>query len=77
MTDKWIQHAVKRPGRVHRYIAREYGEDCIDDDGDIKMSCLNEAIEDVREECEERHTEQCLSLLRALELAKRLKEMHK
>jgi len=77
MTDKWIQHAVKRPGRVHRYIAREYGEDCFDEDGDIKMSCLNEAIADVREECEEHHTEQCVSLLRALELAKRLKEMHK
>jgi hypothetical protein len=41
------------------------------------MSCLNEAINDVREECEERETEECLSLLRALELAKRLKEMHK
>ena len=77
MTDKWIQHAVKRPGRVHRYIAREYGEDCFDEDGDIKMSCLNEAIQDLKEECEERETEECLSLLRALELAKRLKEMHK
>ena len=77
MTDKWIRHAVKRPGRVHRYIAREYGEDCFDEDGDIKMSCLNEAIQDVKEECEERKTEDCLNLLRALELAKRLKEMHK
>ena len=74
--DKWIQHAIKHPGRVRRYIMHEYGEDCFTEDGDIKMSCLNQAIEDVREECEERHTEQCLSLLRALELAKRLKEMH-
>jgi hypothetical protein len=76
MTDNWIQHAIKHPGRVRRYIAREYGEDCFTEDGDIKMSCLDEAINDVKEECEERHTEQCLSLLRALELAKRLKEMH-
>ena len=72
----WEEKAIKHPGRVHRYIAREYGEDCFDENGDIKMSCLDEAIEDVKEECEERHTEQCLSLLRALELAKTLKRMH-
>ena len=76
MADEWIQKAIKHPGRVRRYIAREYGEDCFTEDGDIKMSCLNEAIEDVKEECEEHHTEQCVSLLRALYLAKRLKEMH-
>ena len=76
MADEWIQKAIKHPGRVRRYIAREYGEDCFTEDGDIKMSCLDEAIEDVKEECEERHTEQCESLLRALYLAKRLKEMH-
>ncbi len=72
----WEEKAVKHPGRVRRYIEREYGEDCFDENGDIKMSCLDEAIDDVREECEEHHTEQCISLLRALELAKRFKQMH-
>jgi hypothetical protein len=76
MTDKWIQQGIKHTGRVHKYIMREYGEDCFTKDGNIKMSCLDEAIQDVKQECEERETEQCLSLLRALELAKRLKQMH-
>jgi len=76
MANDWEEKAIKHPGRVHRYIAREYGEDCFTEDGTIKERCLDEAIEDVKEECEERHTEQCESLLRALYLAKRLKEMH-
>ncbi len=71
----WIRRAVKHPGRVHRYIMREYGEDCFDEDGSIKMRCLDEAIEDVRARCEEHHTEECVSLLRALELARALKKM--
>jgi len=41
------------------------------------MSCLDEAIEDVRARCEEHHTEECVSLLRALELARTLKKMHR
>ncbi len=40
----WEEKAVKHPGRVRRYIEREYGEDCFDENGDIKMSCLDEAI---------------------------------
>lgn len=77
MGDNWIQKAVKHKGRVHRYIMREYGEDCFKEDGTIKMRCLEEAIEDVKARCEEHRTEQCLSLLRALYLARTLKKMHK
>jgi hypothetical protein len=74
MTD-WLSKAIKRPGRVHLYIMREYGEDCFDENGDIKMSCLDEAIEDVRARCQEHRTEECVSLLRALELARTFKKM--
>lgn len=60
-----------KPSRVHRYIEKEYGRDCFQLDGRIKEECVDEAIDDLREECEEHRTEKCESLLRALQLAKR------
>lgn len=67
---KWIQKAIKRPNRVHKYIARVYGNKAFKRNGTIKMQYLNQAIERAKRE-------RNISLLRALVLAKRLKRMHK
>jgi hypothetical protein len=56
---EWIQDAIKRPGRVRKYLGVPEGED-------IPMSKLNEAIEKVKDTGNK-------SLLSALLLAKRLK----
>jgi len=63
LAKKWIQDAIKRPGRVHKYLGIPEGDD-------IPMSKINEAIEKVKGTGNK-------SLLSALQLAKRLKKMHK
>jgi hypothetical protein len=60
---KWIQDAIKRPGRVRDYLGVPAGED-------IPGSKLDAAIAKVKKEGNK-------SLLSALLLAKRLKKMHK
>ncbi len=35
--DEWIQKAIKRKGRAHRYLARLYGRKAFTKDGDIKI----------------------------------------
>lgn len=69
-SENWIQEAIKHPGRVHKYLAREFGEKAFTKDGKIKMKYLNKAIKKAREEGN-------VSLEKALLLAKRLKEMSK
>jgi hypothetical protein len=59
LAKKWIQEAIKRPGRVRAYLGIPTGED-------IPMPKLNEAIEKVKKTGNK-------SLLSALLLAKRLK----
>jgi hypothetical protein len=61
LAKKWIQDAIKRPGRVREYLGVPEGKD-------IPMSKLDSAIEKVK------NTEN-KSLLSALLLAKRLKRM--
>lgn len=63
LAEKWIQDAIKRPGRVHKYLG-------IPESEDIPAAKLDEAIEKVKDTGNK-------SLLSALLLAKRLKGMAK
>jgi hypothetical protein len=74
--DDWIQKAIKRKGRAHRYLARLYGRKAFTHDGDIKMEYLMKAIRHVKRTYP-KGSEERKSLLSALYLAKRLKRMHK
>ena len=76
MTRKWIQHAIKRKGRAHKYLERLYGRKAFTRDGDIKVEYLDKAIKHVKKEYP-KGSEERKSLLSALYLAKRLKRMRK
>lgn len=62
----YIRTAIRRPGRVHKYLMREFGNKAFDNKGKIKSTYLNKAIRIVKKEND-------LSLERALKLAKTLK----
>lgn len=70
MGEKFIQGSIKHPGRVHRYIMREFGEGAFTKKGTIKPGFLDKAIERAKRNKE-------LSLERALNEAKTLKELSK
>ncbi len=74
--DEWIQKAIKRKGRAHKYLMRLYGRKAFDRKGDIKMEYLNKAIRHVKR-VYPKGSEERKSLLSALYLAKRLKRMHR
>ncbi len=74
--DEWIQKAIKRKGRAHRYLLRLYGRKAFTRDGDIKIEYLNKAIRHVKR-IYPKGSEERKSLLSMLYLAKRLKRMHK
>ncbi len=74
--DRWIQKAIKRKGRAHKYLMRLYGRKAFDRKGDIKMEYLNKAIRHVKR-VYPKGSEERKSLLSALYLAKRLKRMHR
>ena len=74
--DEWIQKAIKRKGRVHRYLMRLYGKRAFTKDGDIKTEYINKAIRHVKKTYP-KGSEKRKSLLSALYLARRLKRMHK
>ncbi|AEA46695.1 hypothetical protein [Archaeoglobus veneficus] len=65
---KWIQKAIKRPGRVERYIKRVYGDKAFNKDGTIKMKYLNMA----EKRAEKKGND---SLADAIRLAKTLKRL--
>lgn len=71
----WIQKAIKRKGRVRKYLKRLYGKKAFTRSGDIKMSYINKAIAHVKKAKMPKDKKK--SLLSALILAKRLKRMHK
>ena len=60
----WIQEAIKRPGRVRKYLKRKYGKKAFTKDGDIKVSYIRKALKTARDP----------SLKAALRLAIRLKK---
>jgi len=62
----WIQRAIKRPGRVKKYLLRIYGRKALTKSGEIKHSYLLKAIRRVKRRGKN------TSLLRALYLAKNL-----
>jgi len=50
MTEKkWIQDAVKKPGRVTRYLRQKYGDAAFTKDGKIKLAYIRKAIADCRD----------------------------
>jgi hypothetical protein len=40
--NRWIQEAVKRPGRLRRYVARVYGQEGFTRRGTIRVEVLRE-----------------------------------
>ena len=66
-TKKWIQAAIKRPGRTKAYLRRKFGAKAFTKDGRIKTTYLNKAIQAAKKQGNR-------SLLSALILAKRLKK---
>jgi hypothetical protein len=66
-TKFWIQRAVKRPGRVRRYMKRKYGKRAFTKSGEIKMSYLRRAAKETKNR----------SLRSALLLAIRLKRIRR
>ena len=65
--EKFIQGAIQHPGRVHRYLEREYGPEAFKPDGTIKAEYLDKAETKTKEAGN-------VSLERAIILAKRLKK---
>jgi hypothetical protein len=43
MATKFLKRAIQRPGRVHRYLIKEYGGEAFRKDGTIKEEYLNRA----------------------------------
>jgi len=71
---RWIQRAIRRPGRVRRYMMRKYGRKAFTKSGEIKQSYINRAIKEIKSRPKSRRN---TSLLRALYLARRLETMRK
>ncbi len=69
--DEWIQKAIKRKGRAHRYLFRLYGRKAFTHDGDIKVEYLMKAIRHVKRTYP-KGSEERKSLLSMLYLANRL-----
>jgi len=67
---RWIQRAIKRPGRVKRYIMRVYGPKAFTKDGEVKHKYLLKAIRRAKRKGNK-------SLLRALYLARTFELMKK
>jgi hypothetical protein len=74
MARKWIQKAVKRPGRVRRYLVRRYGRRALTKDGEINHRYLLRAIRDLKNRPKSRRPK---GLLAALQLAKRFELMRR
>jgi Holliday junction resolvase RusA-like endonuclease len=74
MAKKWIQKAIKRRGRVRRYIKRLFGGKAFYDG--IKVEYLKKAIQKIRKNKKMKKREK-KSLIGALNLAIRLKKMVK
>lgn len=71
---KWIQKAIKRPGRVKRYLKRKYGDKAFTKDGEIKQQYVLKAIKELKARPKSKRPK---GLLQALYLASRLEKMRK
>lgn len=70
----WIQKAIKRPGRVRRYLLRRYGEKALTKNGELKHRYVLKAIRELKERPKSQRPK---GLLQALHLAKRFELMRK
>lgn len=73
--DRWIQKAVKRPGRVKRYLRRLYGEKAFTKSGEIKQQYLYKAKRHVQQSKMPKDRKR--SLISAINLAIRFEKMRK
>lgn len=71
----WIQKAIKRPGRVRRYLKRKYGDKAFTKTGEIKQQYLYKAKKDLQNS--KMPKEKKRSLISAINLAIRLEKMRK
>lgn len=67
--DRWIQKAIRRPGRVQKYVMKKIGPDGFTAKGTIKYEALLEAKKIAR-----RHHD--VGMEDAINLALRLRKMH-
>ena len=74
MVNRWIQRAIKRPGRVKRYLLRVYGRKAFTKDGEVKQQYVYKAIRRLKRLPPSRRPK---GLLNALHLAKRLERLSK
>ena len=49
MSEFWIQEAIKRPGRVIRYMKRKYGDEAFKKDGTLKKTYLRRALKEAKD----------------------------
>ncbi len=71
---RWIQKAVKRPGRVKKYLRRRYGDEAFTKSGEIKQEYVHKAIREIKERPPSKRPP---GMLQALHLAKRFELMRK
>ena len=73
-TKYWIQKAIKRPGRIKRFLKRLYGNKAFTKSGEIKHSYLLKAKKYVKQKYTGKRRK---SLLSAINLAITLEKMKK
>ncbi len=73
--DRWIQQAIKRPGRVRRYLRRLYGDKAFTKTGEIKQQYLYKAKRHVQQSNMPKDRKR--SLISAINLAIRLEKMRR
>lgn len=73
-TKRWIQKAIKRPGRVRRYLLRKYGRKALTRDGELKDQYVRKAIKELKQRPPSKRPK---GLLNALYLALRLERLRK
>ena len=71
---RWIQHAIKHPGRVRRYLLRKFGRKALTKDGEVKDQYVRKAIKELKERPPSKRPK---GLLNALYLALRLERLRK
>ncbi|MCD6341204.1 MAG: hypothetical protein J7L51_04580 [Desulfurococcales archaeon] len=70
----WIQKAIKRPGRVKRYLKMKYGNKAFTKTGEVKQTYVYKAIKELKQRPPSKRPP---GLLNALYLAIRLEKFRK
>ncbi len=71
---RWIQKAIKHPGRVRQHMMRRYGTKAFTKSGEIKQSYIDKELRRLKKGGVSKREK---SLYSALMLAKRLKSMNR